>query len=60
MMLQHLGVPEAADAVEKAIAAILAQAKVRAQDIRGNQSDCCSGAQYLTPFIETWSRVPIR
>ncbi len=36
MMLRHLGVPAAANAVEDAIAAILAQAKVRTPDIGGN------------------------
>src|SRR5712664_143106 len=36
MMLRHLGVPSAANAVEDAIAAILAQAKVRTPDIEGN------------------------
>jgi tartrate dehydrogenase/decarboxylase / D-malate dehydrogenase len=36
MMLRHLGIPEAADAVENAIAAILAQAKIRTPDIGGN------------------------
>jgi tartrate dehydrogenase/decarboxylase / D-malate dehydrogenase len=36
MMLQHLGIPEAADAVEKAITAVLAQRKVRTPDIGGN------------------------
>jgi len=36
MMLRHLGVADAADAVEKAIAAILAQAKVGTPDIGGN------------------------
>jgi tartrate dehydrogenase/decarboxylase / D-malate dehydrogenase len=36
MMLQHLGIPEAADAVEKAITAVLAQGKVRTPDIGGN------------------------
>jgi len=36
MMLRHLGIPEAADAVEGAIAATLAQAKVRTSDIGGN------------------------
>jgi tartrate dehydrogenase/decarboxylase/D-malate dehydrogenase len=35
MMLRHLGIPDAADAVEKAIAAILAQAKIRTPDIGG-------------------------
>jgi tartrate dehydrogenase/decarboxylase/D-malate dehydrogenase len=36
MMLRHLGIPEAADAVEGAIAATLARAKVRTPDIGGN------------------------
>jgi tartrate dehydrogenase/decarboxylase/D-malate dehydrogenase len=36
MMLRHLGLAEAADAVEKAIAATLAQGKVRTPDIGGN------------------------
>src|SRR6266478_2822165 len=36
MMLRHLGVPEAADAIEQAIATILAQAKIRTPDIGGN------------------------
>jgi tartrate dehydrogenase/decarboxylase / D-malate dehydrogenase len=36
MMLRHLGVPEAADAVEKAISATLAEAKVRTPDIGGS------------------------
>ncbi len=35
MMLRHLGVPDAADAVENAIANILAQSKVRTPDIGG-------------------------
>jgi tartrate dehydrogenase/decarboxylase/D-malate dehydrogenase len=35
MMLRHLGVSEAADAVENAIAEILAQGKVRTPDIGG-------------------------
>ena len=38
MMLRHLGLPEAADAVEKAIAATLADGKVRTPDIGGNAS----------------------
>ena len=38
MMLRHLGVSEAADAVEKAIADILAQANVRTPDIGGRSS----------------------
>lgn len=38
MMLRHFGANEAADAVEDAIAAILAQAKVRTPDIGGNSS----------------------
>jgi tartrate dehydrogenase/decarboxylase / D-malate dehydrogenase len=36
MMLRHLGAPEAATAVEKAIAAVLASANVRTPDIGGN------------------------
>jgi tartrate dehydrogenase/decarboxylase/D-malate dehydrogenase len=36
MMLRHLGVSEAADAVENAIAHVLAHAKVRTPDIGGN------------------------
>jgi tartrate dehydrogenase/decarboxylase/D-malate dehydrogenase len=36
MMLRHVGLPEAGDAVENAIAAILASAKVRTPDIGGN------------------------
>jgi tartrate dehydrogenase/decarboxylase / D-malate dehydrogenase len=35
MMLRHLGIPEAGDAVENAIARILASAKVRTPDIGG-------------------------
>ena len=38
MMLQHLGVPEAADAIEKAIADILAERRVRTPDIGGTAS----------------------
>src|SRR6266849_1182183 len=38
MMLRHLGVPEAADAVENAIAAILASGTVRTPDIGGKAS----------------------
>jgi tartrate dehydrogenase/decarboxylase/D-malate dehydrogenase len=36
MMLRHLGVPDAADAVERAIAETLARAEVRTPDIGGN------------------------
>jgi tartrate dehydrogenase/decarboxylase / D-malate dehydrogenase len=36
MMLRHLGVPNAADAVENAIAATLAQSKIHTPDIGGN------------------------
>jgi tartrate dehydrogenase/decarboxylase/D-malate dehydrogenase len=36
MMLRHLGAPEAADAVESAIAETLAHSKVRTPDIGGN------------------------
>jgi len=38
MMLRHLGVPDAADAVEIAIADILAQSKVRTPDIAGTST----------------------
>jgi tartrate dehydrogenase/decarboxylase/D-malate dehydrogenase len=38
MMLRHLGASEAADAVENAIAEVLAQAKVRTPDIGGGAS----------------------
>src|SRR5258708_31159817 len=36
MMLRHIGASEAADAVENAIAHVLAHAKVRTPDIGGN------------------------
>src|SRR6267378_2634885 len=36
MMLRHLGIPDAADAVESAIAETLARSKVRTPDIGGN------------------------
>ena len=36
MMLRHLGIPDAADAIEGAVAATLAQAKVRTPDIGGS------------------------
>jgi tartrate dehydrogenase/decarboxylase / D-malate dehydrogenase len=38
MMLRHLGSPEAADAVEDAIATVLAQGKVRTPDIGGKST----------------------
>jgi tartrate dehydrogenase/decarboxylase/D-malate dehydrogenase len=38
MMLQHLGLPEAAEAIEKAIAGILAEKTVRTADIGGTAS----------------------
>ena len=38
MMLRHLGQAEAADAIESAIAAILASSKVRTPDIGGNST----------------------
>ena len=38
MMLRHLGEPDAADAVEAAIADVLAQGKVRTPDIGGTAS----------------------
>jgi len=36
MMLRHLGVPDAADAVENAIAETLARSEIRTPDIGGN------------------------
>ena len=44
MMLRHLGVPEAADAVENAIAEILAQSKTRTPDIGGTSTTKDLGA----------------
>jgi tartrate dehydrogenase/decarboxylase/D-malate dehydrogenase len=44
MMLRHLGVPDAADAVENAIAEILAQSKVRTPDIGGTSTTKDLGA----------------
>ncbi len=38
LMLRHLGIPGAADAVEAAVAATLAQSKIRTPDIGGNAS----------------------
>jgi tartrate dehydrogenase/decarboxylase / D-malate dehydrogenase len=38
MMLRHLGAPEAADAVEKAIAEVLAKSQARTPDIGGSAS----------------------
>jgi tartrate dehydrogenase/decarboxylase/D-malate dehydrogenase len=38
MMLRHLGVPEAADAIEAAIAGILASSRARTPDIGGDAS----------------------
>jgi len=38
LMLRHLGASEAADAVERAIAATLAKSKVRTPDIGGSAS----------------------
>jgi isocitrate/isopropylmalate dehydrogenase len=38
MMLRHLGLSDAADAVEKAIERTLADSKVRTPDIGGNSS----------------------
>jgi tartrate dehydrogenase/decarboxylase/D-malate dehydrogenase len=38
MMLRHLGAPEAAEAVEKAIAQVLAKRQVRTPDIGGSAS----------------------
>jgi tartrate dehydrogenase/decarboxylase/D-malate dehydrogenase len=44
MMLRHLGVPQAADAVENAIVEVLAQSKVRTPDIGGTASTKDLGA----------------
>ena len=44
MMLRHLGVPEAADAVENAIAETLAEAKIRTPDIGGKATTESLGA----------------
>ena len=38
MMLRHLGAPEAADAVEHAIAEVLAKSQARTPDIGGSAS----------------------
>ena len=38
MMLRHLGQPQAAEALENAIAAVLAQGSVRTPDIGGSAS----------------------
>jgi tartrate dehydrogenase/decarboxylase/D-malate dehydrogenase len=48
MMLRHLGAAEAADAVENAIAHVLAQAKVRTPDIGGKASTKELGAAIAT------------
>jgi tartrate dehydrogenase/decarboxylase/D-malate dehydrogenase len=44
MMLRHLGVPEAADAVENAIADTLARSEIRTPDIGGNATTQAMGA----------------
>src|ERR1700674_4381282 len=44
MMLRHLGVPDAADAIENAIAEILAQSQVRTPDIGGTSTTKDLGA----------------
>ena len=48
MMLRHLGEPKAADAVEAAIADVLAQGKVRTPDIGGSASTKDLGAAIAT------------
>ncbi len=48
MMLRHLGATEAADAVENAIAHVLAQAKVRTPDIGGKDTTEELGAAIAT------------
>jgi tartrate dehydrogenase/decarboxylase/D-malate dehydrogenase len=44
MMLQHLGIPEAGDAIENAIAEVLAERNVRTPDIGGAASTAQLGS----------------
>jgi tartrate dehydrogenase/decarboxylase / D-malate dehydrogenase len=59
MMLRHLGAPDAADAIENAIAAILAQAKVRTLDIGGNASTRDLGEAIASQVSSTKAAMPI-
>jgi tartrate dehydrogenase/decarboxylase / D-malate dehydrogenase len=52
MMLQHLGVPDAADVVERAIAETLACAEVRTPDIGGNATTQDMGAAIAAQVSE--------
>ena len=52
MMLRHLGVAEAADAVENAIAETLAQAEVRTPDIGGHATTKAMGAAIASQVSE--------
>jgi tartrate dehydrogenase/decarboxylase/D-malate dehydrogenase len=48
MMLRHLGAPEAADAIESAIADVLAKSQVRTADIGGNATTQDMGSAIAT------------
>jgi tartrate dehydrogenase/decarboxylase/D-malate dehydrogenase len=48
MMLRHLGAPEAADAIESAIADVLAKSQVRTADIGGNATTKDMGSAIAT------------
>jgi tartrate dehydrogenase/decarboxylase/D-malate dehydrogenase len=52
MMLRHLGVAEAADAVENAIAETLAQAEIRTPDIGGNATTKDMGAAIVSQMSD--------
>jgi tartrate dehydrogenase/decarboxylase / D-malate dehydrogenase len=56
MMLRHLGVPEAADAIENAIADVLARGKARTPDIGGNSSTEELGAAIASQVSRILSR----
>jgi tartrate dehydrogenase/decarboxylase/D-malate dehydrogenase len=57
MMLRHLGVPEAADAVENAIVHALQKAEVRTPDIGGNSSTADLGTA-IAAFVRQPSKTP--
>jgi tartrate dehydrogenase/decarboxylase/D-malate dehydrogenase len=52
MMLRHLGLPDAADAVENAIAETLAEAKIGTPDIGGNATTESLGAAIASRVSE--------
>src|SRR6266702_1997621 len=52
LMLRHLGIPDAADAVEDAVAATLAQSKIRTPDIGGNATTKDLGAAIASQVTE--------